>query len=171
MASLELGKHRPPLPLQIMVNKDFHSYIVSGQQNTMAAWRRVAIDASVVDPRTPTAMRPRVDRMHGPPVPHPLSATCSVVGTLTCWTVRKSASRSAQKDPTKPTLTSQDLAIFDLYQQQFASPVLSCSFSCARHVVALPLVHSGSDRGLGVDDPENGSRATFGVADPTVRVP
>jgi hypothetical protein len=35
------------------------------------------------------------------------------------------------------------------------APILSCSFSCARHVVALPLVGCGSDHGLGVDDPHD----------------
>jgi hypothetical protein len=52
------------------------------------------------------------------------------------------------------------MAIFDLYQQYsnlraLEAPILSCSFSCARHVVALPLVGCGSDHGLGVDDPHD----------------
>jgi hypothetical protein len=75
-------------------------------------------------------------------------------------TVRTSASRSAQEGP---TTTSERLAIFDLYQQQFASCGSGrrkqiCSLSYARHAVALTPIDCGSGLRLGVNDAQSALR-------------
>jgi hypothetical protein len=85
---------------------------------------------------------------------HPLSAICAEAGTLLASAVRNSASRSAQKSAYLRLVRTWLFSIFtNSNLRTLKAPVLSCSFSCARHVVALTLVDRGSDRRLGVDDP------------------